>query len=125
VFLPALPLSANGKLDRRALPEPEALPSAATYVAPRDPTEEILAGIWAEVLGVERVSIHDNFFDLGGHSLLATQVVSRVRSRINARVVISVRTLFEASTVAGLAEWIALSTRPELKAMPNVERISV
>jgi thioesterase domain-containing protein/acyl carrier protein len=102
VFLPALPLSANGKLDRRALPEPEGPPSAATYVAPRDPTEEILAGIWAEVLGVERVSIHDNFFDLGGHSLLAMRLIRIVREKFDA--MLQLVTLLEAPTIAHLAD---------------------
>jgi thioesterase domain-containing protein/acyl carrier protein len=110
VFLPALPLSANGKLDRRALPEPEALPSTATYVAPRDPTEEILAGIWAEVLGVERVSIHDNFFDLGGHSLLAMRLIRIVRETFDATV--QLVTLLEAPNIAHLAERLRQMRKP-------------
>src|SRR5262249_31126598 len=77
----ALPRTPGGKVDRRALPAPDAgrpeLEQA--YLPPRTPVEEILAALWAELLGVERVGIHDNFFDLGGHSLLATRVVSRVR----------------------------------------------
>ncbi|MCB1032516.1 MAG: amino acid adenylation domain-containing protein, partial [Acidobacteria bacterium] len=80
VRLEALPLTANGKVDRRALPDPEGDRSgvAATYTAPRTPVEELLAAIWSELLGVERVGLDDDFFELGGHSLLATQVVSRV-----------------------------------------------
>jgi amino acid adenylation domain-containing protein len=123
VFLPALPLSANGKLDRRALPEPEAPPSAATYVAPRDPTEEILAGIWAEVLGVERVSIHDNFFDLGGHSLLATQVVSRVREAFDRRIELPIRVLFEATNIADLARAVQILDSRELDLPLNVQDV--
>ncbi|MBV8219650.1 MAG: amino acid adenylation domain-containing protein, partial [Solirubrobacterales bacterium] len=102
VFLEALPLTPNGKLDRKALPEPEGIDLfTQEYVAPRDPTEEILVGIWAEVLGRQRVGIHDNFFDLGGHSLLATQVLSQVRHAL--AVELPLRAVFEAPTVADLA----------------------
>jgi amino acid adenylation domain-containing protein len=103
VFLDALPLNPNGKIDRKALPAPETTREdlGTEYVAPRTPTEELLAQIWAEVLKVERVGIHDNFFALGGHSLLATQVVSRIRQRLKS--VVSLRTLFQAPTPAQLA----------------------
>ena len=103
VLLAKLPLTANGKIDRQALPAPEAVASKE-YVAPRTPTEEVVAGIWAEVLRLERVSTQDNFFDLGGHSLLATQVVSRVREHF--RVELPIRILFEKPTICGLAEAI-------------------
>ena len=81
VTLDALPLSPNGKIDRKALPEPAPglLDPAAEYVAPRDPLEETLARVWADVLELERVGIHDNFFDLGGHSLQSVQLVSATR----------------------------------------------
>jgi len=80
VMLEALPLSANGKVDHKALPAPDAAFLPKTFVAPNTPVEKVLAGIWAEILGVEKISIHDNFFiDLGGHSLLATQIISAVR----------------------------------------------
>jgi len=103
VILEQLPLTPNGKVDRRALPRPE---RKGPFVAPRNPVEERLAGMWAEVLGLERVGIHDNFFELGGHSLLATQVISRLRAAF--RVELPVRRLFdEGATVAGLAELIA------------------
>src|SRR5271165_26424 len=103
VFLEKLPLTPNRKIDRKVLPAPqEGELCLEQYVAPRDPTEEILAGIWAEVLGRERVGIHENFFDLGGHSLLATQVVSRVREAFDRRIEVPVRALFEAPTVASL-----------------------
>ncbi|ALF53426.1 non-ribosomal peptide synthetase [Nostoc piscinale CENA21] len=105
VLLESLPLTSNGKIDRRALPKPE-LDSTLLekYVAPRTPTEEILAQIWAQVLKVERVGIHDNFFELGGHSLLATQLLSRIRT--NFKVELALRELFAASTVAQLAQSI-------------------
>jgi amino acid adenylation domain-containing protein len=104
VALAHLPLTANGKIDRRALPAPAA-PGAARargHAAPESPLQEILAGIWEEVLGVERVGVEDDFFvDLGGHSLLATQVVARVRERL--RLDLPLRSLFEAPTVRGWA----------------------
>ncbi|WP_420129160.1 amino acid adenylation domain-containing protein [Longimicrobium sp.] len=99
-FLEALPLTANGKLDRKALPAPE-LALAEGYVAPRTPAEEVLARIWAEVLDVERVGANDNFFDLGGHSFLVPQVVSRVRELLD--VEMPLWALFEHRTVEALA----------------------
>ena len=102
VPLPALPLNPRGKLDRSALPEPGAEAQADDAALPRDPAEELVAALWAGVLGRERVGIHDNFFHLGGHSLLATRLVSRVRSAFG--VELPVRRLFERPTVAGLVE---------------------
>ncbi|WP_369414619.1 condensation domain-containing protein, partial [Corallococcus soli] len=101
VVLEALPLTPNGKVDRKALPTPDGAQEAGQHVAPRTPTEELLAQVWAQVLGVARVGAEDNFFDLGGHSLLATQAMSRVRSAFG--VELPLRALFEASTVAKLA----------------------
>ncbi|WP_345144820.1 amino acid adenylation domain-containing protein [Dactylosporangium darangshiense] len=102
VELAALPLTANGKLDRRALPDPELVHvgPADSYVAPRTPTEETLAAIWAQVLGLGQVGIHDNFFELGGHSLLATQAVARIRG---AGYEISVGEFFDQPTIAATA----------------------
>jgi amino acid adenylation domain-containing protein len=106
VLLDALPLLSNGKVDRNALPAPERTRPelGGAFVAPRTTTEELLAEIWAQILDIEQVGIHDNFFDLGGHSLLATQLVSRMRDAF--QVEIPLRRLFEFPSVAGLAESI-------------------
>ncbi|WP_345144491.1 amino acid adenylation domain-containing protein, partial [Dactylosporangium darangshiense] len=110
VELASLPLNVNGKVDRAALPAPDAarLDLTGEFVAPVGPVQEVLAGIWAELLGVERVGAGDNFFALGGHSLLATQVVSRVRAVFDVEV--PVAALFDAPTVAGLAGVIEAAT---------------
>ncbi|MGB7498148.1 MAG: amino acid adenylation domain-containing protein, partial [Candidatus Acidiferrum sp.] len=109
VLLDAFPLLSNGKIDRRALPAPErSRPELdKAFVSPRTPTEELVAEIWAQLLDLERVGVHDNFFDLGGHSLLATQAVSRIREAF--QVEIPLRRLFEVPTVAGLAESIEVA----------------
>ncbi|MCP4653836.1 MAG: AMP-binding protein, partial [bacterium] len=101
VFLDSLPWTPGGKVDRKALPAPERRGPEEGYVAPANPTEDLLAGIWAAVLGFERVGVEENFFELGGHSLLATQVTSRVREVFG--VELPVQRLFEAPTVARLA----------------------
>ncbi|HEX8390772.1 MAG TPA: amino acid adenylation domain-containing protein, partial [Longimicrobium sp.] len=101
VALDALPLNANGKVDRKALPAPELQARDDDYTAPRTPVEEALAGIWAELLGRDRVGIHDGFFALGGHSLLAMRLVWRIRETLDGEV--DLVTLFETPTIAGLA----------------------
>jgi amino acid adenylation domain-containing protein len=105
VELAALPLTRTGKVDPKALPTPGETAAGAAYEAPRTAAEEMLAGIWGDLLRRERVGAHDNFFALGGHSLLATQVVSRLRDRLG--VELPVRALFEQPTVAGLAGLLA------------------
>jgi acyl-CoA synthetase (AMP-forming)/AMP-acid ligase II/acyl carrier protein len=112
VFLDAMPLTATGKIDRRALAEMDvhgivAAARETAYVAPRSPLEEQLAAIWQELLGVPRVGALDNFFDLGGHSLLTTQLVSRLRAAFQLEVPLP--TFFEDPTVAGLAQAIELA----------------
>ncbi|WP_026410982.1 non-ribosomal peptide synthase/polyketide synthase [Actinomadura oligospora] len=116
VELASLPRTPNGKIDRKALPAPDAAPAAnATSGAPRTPTEELLAGLWAQVLGREKVGVHDNFFEMGGHSLLATQVVSRIRLALDVEVPLSA--LFDHPTVADLADAVA-AARPGRTAPP-------
>ncbi|MEG4234824.1 amino acid adenylation domain-containing protein [Microcoleus sp. Pol11C3] len=104
VVLESLPVTANGKVDRLALPAPEPikLEWAGGYVAPHTSIEEVLVKIWVEVLGIKRVGIRDNFFELGGHSLLATQLVSRVRDAFG--VELPLRRVFEAPTIAELSK---------------------
>ncbi|MET0398352.1 MAG: amino acid adenylation domain-containing protein [Longimicrobiaceae bacterium] len=116
--LDTLPLTPGGKLDRRALPEVEAGEDAGAWVAPRTPMEEILAGIWGAVLDVERVGAHGNFFELGGHSLLATIAISRVSGAFG--VELPLRTLFEAPTVAQMAERVAEARRAGVAPPPPI-----
>ncbi|HET6314002.1 MAG TPA: amino acid adenylation domain-containing protein, partial [Chloroflexia bacterium] len=123
VLLEKLPLTPNGKLDRRSLPAPELeRGEGREYVAPRSPVEEALVGIWASVLGVERVGVHDNFFELGGHSLLATQALSRVRDVLH--VEMTLRRIFETPTVAKLGESIEAALKGGSAApAPPVQRV--
>ncbi|MEU7157964.1 amino acid adenylation domain-containing protein [Streptomyces chrestomyceticus] len=114
VVLDALPLTPNGKLDHKALPAPSTA-EASEYAAPRDAVEETLAGIWADLLGVERVGIHDNFFDLGGDSILSIQTVSRAR---RAGLRLASKDVFLHQTVARLAQRIATADGDAAPAAP-------
>ena len=109
VEMERIPLTPNGKVDRKALPKPKQAVSGEEYVGPRTAVEEIVGGIFGEVLRVERIGIHDNFFEMGGHSLLATQVFSRVKRAFG--VELGLRKLFERPTVAGLGEEIEEARR--------------
>jgi acyl carrier protein len=124
VFLDALPLTPNGKVDRKRLPEREAarLLSRA-HTPPRNATEELLCWIWSDVLKVEVVGIDDNFFELGGHSLLVIQVRSRVRQAFD--VELSLRVIFEATTVAILAARIEDAILARLDAVTDQEAESL
>jgi acyl carrier protein len=125
-MLDALPLTPNGKVDRRALPRVEPMhgDSETPYVAPRQPTEQALAAIWARVLRREQVGIHHNFFDLGGHSLLATEAIVAIRDAF--RVEVPLLRLFENPTIAGLAAVIEEAQRngdgPQRPAIVAVQR---
>ncbi|MBK4995376.1 AMP-binding protein, partial [Pseudomonas sp. S37] len=107
MYLEALPLSPNGKLDRKALPAPGAI-EERPYETPEGDTETLLAALWCELLGVERVGRHDNFFELGGHSLLAVTLTSRLREQ---GLEADVRALFDQPTLAGYA---AITDRMEI-----------
>ncbi|QMU70592.1 non-ribosomal peptide synthase/polyketide synthase [Streptacidiphilus sp. P02-A3a] len=124
VVLDELPLTINGKLDRNALPTPEITPTT-THRAPRTPHEDILSELFAQVLGLPLVGIDDNFFDLGGHSLLATRLISRIRTTLGTD--LPIRALFEAPTVAALAERFegAGQSRPALAPTVRPELVPV
>ncbi len=120
VLLDSFPLTPNGKIDRKALPEPHGTRPELTeaFVAPSTPLQETLSALWGELLKLDRIGINDNFFALGGHSLLATQIISRVRDCF--RVDLPLRALLEAPTIANLSEKIAvaLKTGVGLDAVP-------
>src|SRR5437879_4028940 len=109
VSLDSLPLSPNGKVDRKALPAPDSSDREESYIAPRTPIEEGLAEIWSELLRAPRIGIRDSFFDQGGHSLLATQTVSRIRGAF--QIDLPLRALFESPTIEELAEVVSLGLR--------------
>jgi amino acid adenylation domain-containing protein len=121
VTLDSLPLTANGKLDRRALPAPDQSALVTReYVTPIGATEQTLAEIWQDLLGVPRVGRHDHFFELGGHSLLAVQMVARLRQRLD--VELPLRALFTQPTLAGLAAIVDQAGQSTLSAIPPADR---
>ncbi len=130
VILDEMPLSPSGKIDRRALPSPERphVPVREPRTPAPSPVVELIGGIWADVLGIERVGIHDDFFELGGHSLLATQVISRMRDIFH--VEFPLRSLFDSPTIAGLARVVegartaaGASPPPPIKPVPRTGAI--
>ncbi|MQY09520.1 non-ribosomal peptide synthetase [Actinomadura macrotermitis] len=124
VVLDELPLTPNGKVDTKALPKPEISGRTAPYRAPRDEREQIVAAVFADLLGLDRVGVDDDFFEFGGNSLIATRVVSRIRRALD--VELPVRTLFETPTVAGIAALLSgLSggARPALEARERPETV--
>ncbi|ANZ40483.1 hypothetical protein BBK82_35190 [Lentzea guizhouensis] len=118
VGLDAIPLNANGKVDRRALPAPDLQAAASAYRAPRTPVEQQVCRIWADVLGVPRVGLDDNFFELGGDSILSIRVVSRLRTELDAPV--SPRALFNSPTVARLVHELGTGAAEDV--VPQVPR---
>jgi acyl carrier protein len=120
VGLEAFPLTPNGKVDRKALPapDPSGFRAENAYAEPRTPAEEALAGIWEEVLGLERVGIHDDFFELGGHSLLAVRVMTRLNRHFGVEV--PLRVLFEEPTIEGLALAV---TQMQAEAESDIEQM--
>nr|QEO74214.1 condensation domain-containing protein [uncultured bacterium] len=123
VSLPAIPLSSNGKVDRRALASLDVtMTTGREYVAPRTETEQQLVAIWAEVLNLaaEKIGVEDNFFELGGHSLLATQLISKIRTQMD--VDLPLKALFERSSVAQLAEAVASAQKSAIPAIRPIDR---
>ncbi|RMH66210.1 MAG: amino acid adenylation domain-containing protein [Calditrichaeota bacterium] len=123
MMLASMPLTPNGKVDRKALPAPEGDRSQLNveFIAPRNETEEKLAAIVSELLHVEKVGVYDNFFDLGGHSLLATQFMSRIRSTFD--IELPLMTLFEKPTIADLSDQVEIARASGMKAKPKIEKI--
>jgi acyl carrier protein len=124
VMLERLPLTENGKLDRRALPDPSLSRDdlEQEYQAPRTEVEETLASIFSDILGVAKIGLNDNFFDLGGHSLLAIQALTRIVERL--KVEIPIKRLFEAPTVGGLAEAVSERLGGEVELINPITRVN-
>jgi hypothetical protein len=121
VLLEQIPLTANGKIDRKALPSPDGpSPELATYVAPRTELEQQIAGVWQEVLGAEKVGLHDNFFDLGGHSILLIEASSKLRLALKRE--LSVVDMFRHPTVSAMAVFLSAEKSAELNFEDNLDR---
>ncbi|MGB3204152.1 MAG: amino acid adenylation domain-containing protein [Crinalium sp.] len=120
IFLKSLPLTSNGKVDRKALPAPDHTHNelAVNFVAPTTPLEKSLAEIWTKLLNLEQIGIHDNFFDLGGHSLLITQLVAKIRDTF--QVELPIRSLFDAPTIARLAACIGTAPQKSVNAIASI-----
>jgi alpha-ketoglutarate-dependent taurine dioxygenase/acyl carrier protein len=120
VGLECLPLTASGKVDRRALPDPEPTrpEQEASFAEPRDETEEKLVEMWTELLGIARIGVHDNFFEAGGDSLLATQLIARVNKGFN--VSVPLRALFDEPTIAGLARNVEICRSTDEKSPASI-----
>ncbi|WP_306423302.1 non-ribosomal peptide synthetase [Nostoc favosum] len=123
VTLEALPLTPNGKVDRKALPAPKLTQVLSSNITPPStPIENLLAGIWAEILGIDKIGIHNNFFELGGHSLIATRVISQIRQVFQTE--LPLRYLFEKPTIAGLAKEIEKAIKVDSTVeVTNIEQI--
>ena len=114
VELEQFPLTPNGKIDRKALPAPDEQPMGDFNVLPRTPTEELIASVWSQVLGIENIGIQNSFFEQGGHSLLATQIVSRLQELFQIK--IPLRELFKHDTVESLAKRVDQLRKEDKKA---------
>jgi thioesterase domain-containing protein len=115
VALDSIPLTPNGKIDRKALPDPEIIDTTAEYIAPRNEREIKLTEIWQKLLGVERVGIYDNFFELGGHSLLAMRVVATIRKKLN--IELGIKDLFVHPNIAELSAYLETNDKKKLKSL--------
>jgi len=121
VYLDSIPLTSNGKIDRRALPLPDMLESIESdFISARTPTEELLTTIWADTLNINQIGVHDNFFELGGHSLLATQVISRLRDVFS--VELPLQDLFKSPSIAGLSELIDAVRNDQQVMLPSIQK---
>ena len=122
VLLDTLPLTPNGKIDRNALPVPEGLRPklAAAFVPPQNETEKVISAIWQEALQIEKVGIHDNFFDLGGHSLLMVRVNRRLQEALGKE--ISMIELFRFPTISALAEFLTQDQTNSVKVERGQDR---